>query len=165
MVQALDIISLIEKLASIEEEGVAFYESLARHTENDKIGKLAHTMAGVEKRHQRRFEKLAQTMKKNIATVAVDQVTASIRNYIHTLIDHRIFDSPEHASKLAKKLTDENEAVKMAIQFEKENILLLMECATITSGKTRAIIKTFIEQEKAHIRSLQRIGAQLKSMP
>lgn len=164
MVQALDIIGLIEKLASIEEEGVAFYESLARHTENDKIGNLAKTMAGVEKRHQKRFEKLAQLMKEKRGAVAVDKVTASIRNYIGTLIDYRIFQSPEHAGKLAKKLTDEKEAVNIAIQFEKENILLLLECATITSGKTRELIKTFIEQEKAHIRSLQRIGAQLRRM-
>jgi rubrerythrin len=163
MVQALDIVSLIEKLASIEEEGASFYESLGTHAENEKIRRLAQTMARVERGHQKRFEKLAQTLSEKRSEKAPGKITASVRQYIHTLIDHRIFQSPAHAEKIAKKMTDVNEAVDMAIQFEKDNILLLIECGTIAEGKARELIKSFVGQEKAHIRSLQRIRAQLAS--
>jgi rubrerythrin len=157
MAQALDIIKLIEKLASIEEEGVAFYESLAQHAENEDVKKLAQTMARVEKRHQRRFESLAQTLGKRKEKKPVDKVTASVRQYILTLVDHRIFHSPEHAKKLAKSLTNAKEAVDIAIQFEKDNILLLLECGAIAGGEARKLIETFLAQEKAHIRSLSKI--------
>jgi len=64
MAQALNVTALIENLASIESAGVAFYESLAKHTKNEKVKKLASTMSRVEKRHQERFEKLAKDMAK-----------------------------------------------------------------------------------------------------
>ncbi len=161
MAQALDIVKLMEKLAAIEEEGVAFYESLAKHTKNGKVRKLAQMMTRVEKRHQLRFEELARTASKRKKTKPLDEVTADVRQYIHALIDHRIFHTPEHAAKIAANLDDENEAVDMAVQFEKENILLLLECGSIARGEARKSIKTFIEQERAHIRSLQRLRRQL----
>lgn len=164
MAQALDIVRLIGSLASIEEEGVAFYKSLAEHAENEKVKKLAQTMARVEKRHQKRFEELSQTLEKRKSTKSPGKLTAAVRQYIHTLIDHRIFTSPEHAARLAKELTDENEAVDMAIRFEKENILLLMECGAIATGEARKLIGVFIEQERSHVRSLQRIRNQLAKM-
>jgi rubrerythrin len=161
--QPFDIVQLIETLASIEKEGAAFYESLAEHAGNEKVKSLANTMARVEKSHQHRFEELAKTIKKRSGKQAPDKITASVRQYIHALIDQRIFDSPEHAKKLGMKISDENEAVDMAIRFEKENILLLLECATIARGKARELIQVFINQEKAHIRSLQKMRTQLSA--
>ncbi len=143
----------------IESEGVAFYQSLAKHTSNEKIRKLAVTMAKVEKIHQQRFEKLHGNLAPE--TEAPDKITAEVREYIHTLIDHRIFDTPEQAARLAANITDENEAVDVAITFEKENILLLVECGAILSGDAREMVKIFIKQEKEHVRSLNRIRKQL----
>jgi rubrerythrin len=162
MDQALDIRELVRILASIESEGVAFYRSLAKHTGNEKIKKLAVTMAKVEKIHQERFEDLARNMAKEEGPR--DEAAAEVREYIHTLIDHRIFHTPEHAAKLAASMTDENEAVAMAINFEKENILLLVECGAILSGDARELVKTFIKQEKDHVLSLKRIREQLAKM-
>ena len=162
MTQALDIKEMVNRLAIIESEGVAFYESLAKHTANDKIRKLAKTMAGVEKIHQRRFEELYFSLEKSDEPVRKIDIQA--REYIHALIDHRIFDSPAHAAKLAGDMTDENEAVDMAIGFEKENILLLAECAMILTGDKRELVKKFIGQEKAHIISLKKIRNQLAKM-
>ena len=162
MSQALDIRKLVGRLALIESEGVAFYQSLAKHTENEKIRKLATTMAKVEKIHQQRFEKLHG----NLAAEdeAPDETTAEVREYIHALIDHRIFDSPEQAARLAANVTDENEAIDIAINFEKENILLLIECGTVLTGNDREMVKTFIKQEKEHVRSLGRIREHLAKL-
>jgi rubrerythrin len=49
----------------------------------------------------------------------------------------------------------------MAINFEKENILLLVECGAILRGDDREMVKTFVEQEKEHVRSLEKIRKQL----
>jgi rubrerythrin len=162
MEQALDIRHLVKRLASIEGEGVAFYQSLAKHSRNEKIKKLALTMVKVEQSHQRRFEELERNMG-NVEDAA-NEITAEVREYIHTLIDHRIFHTPEHAAKLAASITDENEAIDMAINFEKENILLLFECGAILSGEARDMVKTFITQEKQHVISLKRIREQLAKM-
>ena len=162
MTQALDIRELVRKLAEIEGEGVAFYESLAEHTGNDKIRKLARTLTRVEKVHQQRFEEILEGMGES--KEPTDKTTAEVREYIHTLIDHRIFHTPEHAAKMAANLTDENEAIDIAMGFEKENILLLIECGTILSGEAREMVKTFIEQEKAHLRSLKKIREQLAAL-
>jgi len=161
MAQALDIVDLLEKLALIEHEGVAFYEALALHTPNDKIKKLAVTMARVEKTHQERFEQLGRDYGKRKRKRASDSMTSQVQQYILALIDHRIFLSPDGAARAAKNISDENEAVDMAIRFEKENILLLAECREIFRGETRKLIETFIGQEKAHIRSLEKIRRQL----
>ena len=124
MAQALDVVELVKKLALIEEEGVAFYETLARHARNDKIKKLAATMSRVERNHQERFEQLAQELGKRKKTAPPDKMTKDVQQYLLALIDHRIFLGPERARRAAENLTDENEAVDMAIRFEKENILL-----------------------------------------
>ena len=162
MEQVLDIRELVKRLGLIESEGVAFYQSLAKHTGNEKIRKLALTMAKVEAVHQRRFEELEQNMGKTEGSV--DDTTAEVREYIHTLIAHRIFHTPEHAAKLAASITDENEAIDIAINFEKENILLLLECGAILSGDARELVKTFVKQEKDHVLSLKRIREQLARM-
>ena len=164
MAQALNVVALIGKLASIESAGVAFYESLAKHTKNEKVKKLASTMSRVEKRHQERFEKLAKDMAKKKEADPPDELTKSVQQYLLTLIDHSIFHTPEHAARMAAKIEDENEAVDIAITFEKENILLLLECGAILSGDARKLVKTFIEQEKAHVRSLRRIREQLAKL-
>jgi len=161
MAQALDIVGLLKKLALIEQEGFAFYESLAEHTRNEKIKKLAVTMSRVEKTHQERFERLTLDFEKRSKGKPSDRMTADVRQYILALIDHRIFLSPREARVAAENITDENEAVDMAIRFEKENILLLAECREIVRGKTRKLIEIFIGQEKAHVRSLEKIRRQL----
>lgn len=161
MAQAFDIVGLVSKLALIEAEGVAFYESLAEHTGNEKIRKLAATMAKVELTHQKRFEQLVVDLEKRARPKPSDKLSADLRKYLMALIDHRIFLSPEHAGKVARDLSDENEAVDMAIRFEKDNILLLAECREIMKGNVRKLIEKFIQQEKAHIRSLEGIRRQL----
>ena len=162
MSQALDIRKLVGSLALIESEGVAFYQSLAEHTENEKIRKLAVTMAKVEKIHQRRFEKLHGNLAAEAE--ALDETTAEVREYIHALIGHRIFDTPEQAARLAANVTNENEAIDIAINFEKENILLLVECGAILTGDAREMVKTFVKQEKEHVRSLIGIREQLSKL-
>lgn len=165
MAQALDIVALIKRLASIESEGVAFYESLAEHTKNEKVRRLASTMSIVEKHHQQRFDELASDMAEKKGTCSPDEITRSVQQYLQTLIDHRIFHTPAHAARIAASLNDENEAIDMAINFEKENILLLLECGTILRGDARALIRSFLEQEKSHVRSLRRMREQLAKLP
>jgi rubrerythrin len=164
MAQALDVLGLVRKLALIENEGASFYESLAQHTASEKVRKLARTMARVERGHQQRFEDVAQKLEKRKSAQPPDKLTASVRQYLLALIDHRIFLDPEQARILATTLNDENEAVDIAIRFEKENILLLAECREIVRGATRKLIERFIEQERAHIRSLQRIRQELRTI-
>ena len=165
MAETLDIVRFVRKLALIEQEGVAFYRSLAEHTPNEKVRKLAETMARVERRHQVRFEKLSETMDKRTKPRPTDKMTASLRDYLLALIDHRIFSSPEQAAIVAKNISDENEAVDMAIRFEKENILLLLEAREIVRGEARKLIETFVGQEKNHVRSLEKMRRQLANMP
>ncbi|MBI5116074.1 hypothetical protein HZA56_06340 [Candidatus Poribacteria bacterium] len=157
MPQTLDMGGLIKKLAMIEEEGVAFYASLARHTTNEKIRKLAGMMTRAEKIHQIAFLRLSAKIEARRGAVKpADKLSADFRQYILALIDHRIFLSPEQASVTAGNLTNEHEAVDMAIGFEKENILLLRECREIAGIEAKRLIDKFIEQEKRHIIALQK---------
>jgi len=165
MAQALDIVDVVKKLALIEQEGVAFYESLGKYSKNEKIKKLAKTLARVEKSHQKRFEQLSQDLEKRKRAKSSGAMTPEVRQYLLALIDHRIFLSPEQAETAAENIADENEAVDMAIRFEKENILLLFECREIVRGEARKFIGTFIGQEKAHVRSLEKIRKQLAQTP
>lgn len=159
MAEILDIAQLVRKLALIEEEGVAFYESLAAHTGDQKVKKLAELMA--EKVHQRGFEKLSQAIEKRRKPKSSDKITADFRRYVLGLIDHRIFLSPEQATTLARNVTDVKDAVDMAIRFEKENILLLHECKEIAGGATQKLIQSIIEEEKRHVIGLQKAGEYL----
>lgn len=160
MSTTLDLPGLIRKLAQVESEGAAFYKSLAKNTDNEKIRKLAETMARVEKQHQVRFEKLVNNLEKRSQKMRTGKLTSDIRKYVLALIDHRIFLTPEQAEIAASNLADADEAVDMAIRFEKENILLLLECRDIVGGAEKKLLETIIGQEKAHIRSLERIRQQ-----
>ncbi len=164
MMEVLDIRELIKTLASIEQAAVGFYQSLAKHTKNEKVRILAKTMARVEKEHQTRYENLYRSFKNQKKAKPPDEVADSVRQYVLSLIDCRIFHSPEHAEKIAEKLTDPNEAVDMAIRFEKENLLLLIECRAIVQGEARKVIEKFMRQEKDHIISLQKIRKELEKI-
>ncbi|MBI4831636.1 MAG: hypothetical protein HY801_08805 [Candidatus Lindowbacteria bacterium] len=160
MAQVLDVGGLIQKLAMVEEEGAAFYESLARRTGNEKIRKLAQMMMRAERMHRLAFLKLSAKLEaRRAAAKPADKLTADFRRYILALIDHRIFLSPEQAATAAQNLADENEAIDMAIGFERDNILLLRECREIAGVEGRKLIDKFIEQEKTHIVALQKARA------
>ncbi len=109
MMEVLDIRELIKTLASIEQAAVGFYESLARHTKNEKVRMLAKTMARVEKEHQTRFESLYRNLKNQKKAKPPDEVADSVRQYVLSLIDCRIFHSPEHAEKIAKERDEDAE--------------------------------------------------------
>lgn len=161
----LDIAGLVKKLALIEEEGVAFYESLAQHTENQKIRELAQMMARAERVHKDGFEKLAQRLEGGRKSKPPKGLEESLQRYILALVDHRIFLSPDQAATAAKNITDLPAALEMAMRFEKENILLLRECAEIASGEAKKVIAMIIEEEKAHILGLRRAGEELGAAP
>ena len=161
MAEVLDIIQLVRKLAMIEAEGVGFYRSLAQHADDEDIKKLSRMMARAEESHRQGFEELADTLEKRRKKNPPGKVSADLRQYILALIDHRIFLSPEQAATLARNVENLDEAVDMAIKFEKENILLLRECREIAGGNTRKIIETIIGQERKHIVGLQKARQKL----
>jgi rubrerythrin len=156
MAEVLDIVQFIRKLALIEAEGVGFYRSLAEHADDEKIRKLSRMMARAEQAHQEGFEDLAATLEKRKKVAPPSKIPSDLRQYILTLIDHRIFLSPEQAATLARNVSDLNEAVDIAIKFEKENILLLQECRAISGGSTKKLLEKIIDQERKHIVGLQR---------
>ncbi|RJP15636.1 MAG: hypothetical protein C4520_19885 [Candidatus Abyssobacteria bacterium SURF_5] len=161
MAEVLDIIELIKKLALIEAEGVGFYRSLAEHAGDENIKKLARMMARAEENHRQGFIEVAEKLERRRKTARPSKVTGDLRQYIIELIDHRIFLSPEQAATLARNVANLDEAVDMAIKFEKENILLLQECREIAAGTTRKIIDKIIQQERKHVIGLRKARVQL----
>ncbi len=165
MAEVLDLVQLVRKLVLIESEGVGFYRSLAEHAGDERIRKLSSMMARAEQAHKEGFEKLAVTLEKRKSKKPLSKISGEMRRYVLDLVDHRIFLSPEQAATLAQNVGDLNEAVDIAINFEKENILLLMECAQIASGSTRKFINLIIQQERKHIVGLRRARAHLLKQP
>jgi rubrerythrin len=154
-------VQFIKKLALIEAEGVGFYRSLAEHADDERIKKLSRMMARAEESHRQGFEELAHLLERRKKSAPSSKISADLRQYILALIDHRIFLSPEQAATLAKNVENLDEAVNVAIKFEKENILLLQECREISGGNTKKLLDTIIGQERKHIVGLQKAKQKL----
>ncbi len=146
----------IVKLAvAIEQQGQKFYEIAVGKVDGIEIKAMFTALAGEEKQHISDFEALGAGLGQEF--FPNESYVSEYSNYIQALIDNHVFNH-DNIDKLAAGVTTAREALAVALQFEKDSILIFQELYNVVDASGKDIIGKLIEQEKQHIHKLSTVG-------
>ena len=142
----------VEMAMGIETSGEAFYRAVAKKAQTLEVRVLFEDLADQEVRHYAAFEKLGKEL--GDALLMGQEEWEQYQEYLQATVQSALFEGPEKALAAAETVTDEKEAVRMAMGFEKETILFFYNVRDVVTGGKQAIIDRIIAEEKSHVRRL-----------
>ena len=147
--QATDV---IEMAMELEKSGEIFYSAVAKKAASAEVRALFEELAEQEKRHYAAFSQLTRTVWEQSSTFEGDW--GQYLMYLQASIQSTFFQGSDKALSLAEKVTDEKEALQMALGFEKETMLFFYDLREKVSDADKAVVERIIVEERAHVRRL-----------
>ena len=140
----------------IEENGFAFYSGAAKKTQEAAVKKLFAELANMEQGHVTAFKSLRATMPGELLESPVWDPEGLAESYLQATADTHIF-TVEAALDRLQGVNNADQAIDMAIQFEKDSVAFFLGMKELLSrqeGKDE--IDKLIAAEMEHIRMLSR---------
>ena len=147
--QAADIVELAMQ---VEQSGEAFYRAVAVKSHLKEARELFEYLADQEVIHYQVFSKLSQTVRDN--PFMTDEEWELYLDYLNGTVQSAFFEGADKALALAETVTDEQQAIGMAIGFEKETLLFFYDLRDRIPDKDRPFVAKIVDEEKRHIRRL-----------
>jgi rubrerythrin len=141
-----------ELAMELEKSGEAFYRAVAKTAPSPKVQALFEDLAEQEVIHYRIFSKLFQSAQGK--PFMTDQEWDMYQDYLEATVQSAFFEGPDKALSVAEQVTDEKEALHMAIRFEKETVLFFHDLYDVVPESEKETIAKVIAEEKRHIRRL-----------
>ena len=147
--QATDI---IEMAMEVEKSGEIFYGAVANKVASPTVRELFEDLAQQERYHYRAFQALTRTTWEQSPTLGGDWDQYLM--YLQATIQSAFFQGSDKALSLADQVTDEKQALQMALSFEKETMLFFYDLHDRVSEKDRAVVERIIAEERMHVKRL-----------
>lgn len=135
---------------NIEENGIVFYETLMLNTKRPVLKAAYDYLAGQEKVHKKVFSKMLETAGKSWA---VESYPGEQAAYLKALADSVMF-TPGKAKDMADKVKTDEEALDIALGFEKDAVLFYTEMRGIVREQDIKTVEWVTDQEKSHIKRI-----------
>lgn len=143
----------------IERKGAAFYDVMARSSDDARIRETFQYLAGMERRHLQIFQEIFDVVDKDTAIVHDGEHSA----YIKALIDNSVFTDEFVNSESVNRIKNDIQALELSIVAEKDSLILYYELRDQIAEPNRELVNRIIIEEKSHVRQLSEIKAQLKA--
>ena len=147
--EAADILDLAMQ---VERSGEAFYRGVAAKSTSSELKSLFTDLAEQEVSHYATFSNLRGEVQHR--ALMSDEEWAWYLDYLSTVVQSDLFEGPEKALAAAEKATDRNDALRMAIGFEKETLFFFYDVREQVMETDRPVIDQVVAEERAHIRRL-----------
>ena len=139
----------------IEENGRKFYEESRNIIENPQVRALFADLALQEIEHKRKFEALMGQLPPGSKSSTVWDPESEMDRYIKMMADDHVFVSSAQCQKPADRIRDAEDALKLAIEFEKDSVIFFLTIEeAVTGKKDQELIKTLLKEEQEHLRRL-----------
>lgn len=140
-----------------EQNGAAYYTALAEKARSKKLRAAAARIAEQERHHEKLFTELLEKLgEPDVAESYPGEYDA----YVKALLNYKIFPDAESAAAMAREKSDAD-AVKLAIQTERNTLLLLEELRKHVPDAERKYVDVTIREEQQHLADLNAILAEL----
>lgn len=143
---------VIEMAMELEKSGEIFYGAVAQKATSPEVRELFQHLAEQEIDHYRAFEKMTRTSWQQSPTFEGDWDQYLM--YLQATLQSAFFEGSDKALSLAEQVTDEKEALQMAMDFEKETMLFFYDLRDKVSGADVAIVERIIAEERTHVQRL-----------
>jgi len=152
---------LINIAIGIEGRGIAFYDTMARSTENAEARDVFQYLADMERTHIHIFQgMLGETDKYQPQESYAGEYAA----YLQALVDSAVFTDDSITSEMATQLSSDIEAMELAIGAEKDSILFYYEMKEIMPQRAQPTVNKIITEEKSHLRELSELKKKLATI-
>ncbi|HIJ77503.1 MAG TPA: ferritin family protein [Deltaproteobacteria bacterium] len=139
----------------IEENGRVFYEESRKNIKSAEIRALFADLALQEIEHKRKFETLRAQLPPESTAPTVWDPQNETDQYIKMMADDHVFVSSAGVKDRVERIRDAADALKLAIEFEKDSVLFFLGIEEAVSGeKDRELIKSLVKEEQEHLRRL-----------
>jgi len=145
---------IAEAAVNIERQGQTFYLNAAEAAKNPDVKDFFLFFAKEEARHETIFQELKDRLGK--IELPAWSTTEEYGMYLKALIDSHAIFSPELQKRLADA-SSENEAIRLAMGFEKDTILFFMEMRELVPDSEKRFVLQCIDEERSHLRQLSRM--------
>ncbi|NLI12705.1 ferritin family protein [Pelotomaculum propionicicum] len=144
------LVEILKLALRMEERGYNFYTTLAGLVKDERVKQLALKLAGDEKEHKQIFTQII-TEYSGEETLEQDGL-----DYLNAIGRGSIFPDISGIKGLAEKIDSFKDVLSIAIEAEKDAILLFHELTVrIHSQKVNKIIYKLLEEEKMHLVELR----------
>jgi rubrerythrin len=136
----------------VERNGEAYYRKAAELTKNAHIKAIFIDLMKQEQQHYIVFKNLKDKLPPRASLPTVADPDSEEYLYLDALVKSRLFNNVHEAETLASKVGSALEALKAALNFEKDTVLFFQTMKSMTDERLgRSEIDWLIEQEHNHI--------------
>ncbi len=151
-------IELINIAIDIERSGIAFYDVMAKSTQNASVQDVFQYLADMERQHIQIFQgMLDEANKHQVPETYTEEYTV----YLQALVDSAVFTSDMAISDMAAQLGNDIGTLELAINAEKDSILFYYEMRDIVPQPVQPTVNKIIAEEKSHLQKLSGIKKKL----
>ena len=146
---------IIEMAIKIEKRGYTFYNEASKKVDISTSTKELFTqLRDEEVKHEETFRNLRNRLDQ---IQLKDEINWNEeKDYIGSMVNERLFDSPEKVIQLAKNAKSAEELIDHAIDFEKDTLHYFQSISKyLTESKAKAALEEIINEEISHIKRLK----------
>ena len=141
----------------IEENGAAFYHTVAARSDDPQVRSLFEDLAAQERRHYQVFQKMLEKVKPDPDLSSVGPQYADYEYYLQAVLANALFAGKDKGLTLARQAEDRETALQAAMSFEKDTLLFFYDLREMVSEAERETISDVILEEKTHLRRLAKM--------
>jgi rubrerythrin len=139
----------------IEENGKAFYEKAQKIIQDAEVKALFADLATQEVEHKKRFEMLKAQLPQAASAPTVSDPNDELYAYLRMMADQHVFVSVAGVDEQLAQIKTATDALKLAIQFEKDSVLFFLSMQDATcEDKGRELIQSLVKEEQEHLKRL-----------
>lgn len=139
----------------IEENGKRFYDRSRELVKDPEVQKLFAELAQEEIKHKEKFTALKNQLPTSTAAGTVFDPNNELDLYLKMMADQHVFVSSAGVDAQLAKIQNAADAVKMAVEFEKDSVIFFLTMQDATEeAQGKAFIGALVKEEQEHLRRL-----------
>ncbi|MBM4402885.1 MAG: ferritin family protein [Candidatus Cloacimonetes bacterium] len=148
---AFSVNEIIEMAVQIERNGYAFYSEASKRKDLDSTSReFIERLRDAEFNHERTFLQLREDQ--DLSVLELTPEWELVASYLKSIVDSRIFYTPDAAIKLASEAKNIRAIVDYAILFEKDTLLYFHAISdSISHKRAKAVLRRIIHEEVSHV--------------
>jgi rubrerythrin len=146
---------IVRAAVEAEKKGKEFYECLAGRVGDEKIKALFTDLAQEELKHKDIFQALLDRLEPVEVPAYSDQ--EEYDQYFDALINSHMLFSCGWGEVMLDQVRTEQEALKLAMNFERDSLLFFKEMKEFVPAGERKIIDQCIDEERKHLVRLKQM--------
>jgi len=150
---------IVEIALRMERNGEQLYRALAEQTEYMTVKNAFHALANEEEKHIDSFGRIREIIG---GFTPPEAYPGEYALYLEALAEENVFAKRDLFRELAGKAATVEEALDLAIRFEKETLIFFHGIRDSMESGDMPVLKELIIQEKEHVLKLSEIKKSLK---